>query len=81
MGKTIGRSISSHLQALQMCSYSVSLSCLFCSYLFSPALFAEPILKLIDTFEGKMPVNFRLGSANKAGLNKYEQNRHDNETE
>lgn len=36
-------------------------------------------MKLIHTFKGKLPVNFRMDSANKAALNKYEQNRHDNQ--
>jgi len=36
-------------------------------------------MKLIHTFEGKLPLNFRMDSANKAALNKYEQNRHDNQ--
>lgn len=33
-------------------------------------------MKLIHTFEGKLPVNFRMDSVNKAALNIYEQNRH-----
>jgi hypothetical protein len=33
-------------------------------------------MKLIHTFEGKLPLNFRMDSANKAALNKYEQNKH-----
>lgn len=36
-------------------------------------------MKLIYTFEGKLPINFRMDSANKSALNKYEQNRHDNQ--
>jgi hypothetical protein len=34
-------------------------------------------MKLIHTFEGKLPLNFRIDSATKAALNKYEQNKHD----
>jgi hypothetical protein len=36
-------------------------------------------MKLIHTFEGKLPTNIRMHSANKAVLTKYEQNRHDNQ--
>lgn len=36
-------------------------------------------MKLIHTFEGKLPFNFWMDSANKVALNKYEQNKHDNQ--
>jgi hypothetical protein len=36
-------------------------------------------MKLIHIFEGKLHVNSRMDSANKAALNKYEQNRHNNQ--